>query len=126
MNEERWQRLLLEERRQAEEALAGYRAQLAAAPAPAPDREDAEGQIAQLEARLAAVAQAEERLGTSDAATVTCACCSTPIAGPRRGGGRSSGGTSAAMAPGPNGAALHRLSGPQHRRSGGRRHVVAG
>ena len=64
MNEERWQRLLLEERRRAEEALAGYRAQLAAAPeAPGPDREDAEGHIAQLEARLAAVAQAEKRLG---------------------------------------------------------------
>ena len=63
MHEERWQRLLGEERRRTEEDLARYRGALAAAPEwPDPGREDAEGRIAQLEARLAAVAEAEERL----------------------------------------------------------------
>lgn len=76
VNEERWRKLLLEERRRVEGDLERYRGELAAAPEPPVsvdrlltdaashryDREDAEGRIAQLEARLAAVAQAEERL----------------------------------------------------------------
>jgi hypothetical protein len=63
VHEERWQRLLHEERRRTEEDLARYRGELAAAAdSPDPDREDAEGRIAQLEARLAAVAEAQERL----------------------------------------------------------------
>ena len=63
MQEERWQRLLLEERRRAEEDLVRYRGELAAAAeSPDPRRDDAEGHIAQLEARLAAVAEAEHRL----------------------------------------------------------------
>ena len=63
MYEERWQRLLLEERRRTEDDLARYRGELAAAAeSPDPGREDAEGHIAQLEARLAAVAAAERRL----------------------------------------------------------------
>ena len=63
MQEERWQRLLLEERRRAEEDLVRYREELAAAAeSPDPRRDDAEGHIAQLEARLAAVAEAEHRL----------------------------------------------------------------
>jgi hypothetical protein len=76
MNEERWQRLLREERRRAEDSLERYRAELAAMSEDPPsvgrhqadaatdlhEREDAEGRIAQLEERLAIVAQAEERL----------------------------------------------------------------
>jgi RNA polymerase-binding transcription factor DksA len=76
MNEERWRKLLLAERRRVEEALARYRGELAAAPAELTsvdqhqaeaatdlyERQDAEGRIAELEERLAAVARAEERL----------------------------------------------------------------
>jgi RNA polymerase-binding transcription factor DksA len=84
MNEERWRRLLLEERRRVEDALERYRGELAAtseelasadqhqadAATGLHEREDAEGRIAQLEERLAAVAQAEQllksgRYGTS-------------------------------------------------------------
>jgi DnaK suppressor protein len=76
MNEERWRKLLRAERRRVEEALAQYRRELAAAPEELTsvdqhqaeaatdlhEREDAEGRIAELEERLAAVARAEERL----------------------------------------------------------------
>ena len=61
MNGDRWRQLLSEERRRAEEALEGYRVQLAAATG-IDERDDAEGHIAQLKERLAAVAQAQERL----------------------------------------------------------------
>ena len=76
MNEERWRKLLLEERRRVEEALERCRGELAAtsgeltsvdqhqadAATDLYEREDAEGRIVQLEERLAAVARAEERL----------------------------------------------------------------
>lgn len=76
MNQERWRKLLGEERRRVEAALRRSREELAAEPeelvtvdqhqADAAtdlyDREDVEGRIAELEERLAAVARAEERL----------------------------------------------------------------
>jgi RNA polymerase-binding transcription factor DksA len=67
MNEERWRKLLREERRRVEEALERHRGELATsqelAPVDPPQAGlSAEGRIAELEERLDAVAHAEERL----------------------------------------------------------------
>ena len=55
MNEERWRKLLREERRRVEDAIERCRRESAATP-------EGLAQVAQLEERLAAVAQAEELL----------------------------------------------------------------